>query len=103
MYRPFPARLMMSVVQAGILAQFTKRTLEHAALTKRAYKPARVSEDKHSRFRDPQNLSVNVEPLPGSEFTRIVPRCRRMIWRERLNPIPDPFGLVVKKGMKILS
>jgi hypothetical protein len=26
-----------------------------------------------------------------------------MIWRDRLNPIPVPFSLVVKKGMKTWS
>lgn len=31
------------------------------------------------------------------------PPDKRMIWREMLNPMPLPFSLVVKKGMKICS
>ena len=42
-------------------------------------------------------------PFPNSDFTLILPSCKAMICLHRLNPIPEPDVLVVKKGTKILS
>ena len=33
----------------------------------------------------------------------MLPLCRRMICRDTLKPIPDPFSFVVKNGMKMLA
>ena len=49
------------------------------------------------------NCKVKVVPFSSSEITEILPPCRFMICRQRLNPMPEPLDLVVKKGTKILS
>ena len=40
---------------------------------------------------------------PGEDEADIEPPCRRMIWRQRLSPTPEPSFFVVKKGMNIFS
>ncbi len=49
------------------------------------------------------NISVKTVASVSERERRRVPPCMRMIWRERLRPMPLPSGLVVKNGMKISS
>src|SRR5690554_419895 len=51
----------------------------------------------------PLNISLKVVPFPSSDLTWILPLCRRIICLDRLRPIPEPFFLVVKKGIKIFD
>ena len=39
----------------------------------------------------------------GFESTFRLPPCICIICLDKLNPMPDPFSFVVKKGIKILS
>ena len=48
-------------------------------------------------------VSVNVLPLSGSEVTVICPLCNTVICLHNASPMPEPPGLVVKKGRKIRS
>lgn len=50
-----------------------------------------------------QKRSVKTVPSPSVERTERLPPCSRMIWRDRLRPMPEPSSLVVKKGTKIFS
>ena len=42
-------------------------------------------------------------PFPGVDWTVMFPPWRFIICLHRLRPMPEPDGLVVKKGTKILS
>ena len=46
---------------------------------------------------------MNVLPLSGSEVTVICPLCNTVICLHNASPMPEPPGLVVKKGRKIRS
>ena len=42
-------------------------------------------------------------PLSGCDVTAISPPCSLTICLHRASPMPEPLGLVVKKGTNILS
>ena len=48
-------------------------------------------------------VRIKLLPLPTSDLTLILPSCKVMICLHKLNPIPEPDVLVVKKGTNILS
>lgn len=48
-------------------------------------------------------VRIKLLPLPTSDFTLILPSCRVIICLHKLNPMPEPDVLVVKKGTNILS
>lgn len=49
-----------------------------------------------------QNCNTKAVPFSGTDRTLIVPLCSIMTCLHKLNPIPLPFFLVLKKGTKIL-
>lgn len=63
--------------------------------------PNSAAPDRHASRQLKSSMKV---VLPASEcFSMMLPLCIRMICLDTLRPMPEPFGLVVKKGTKILA